>query len=51
LVLRDVVDAAFEVAVTLMVILPLPLVCESISQGTGLEAVHEQFAPLAVMAN
>src|SRR4051812_48081662 len=46
---RPVVDAAFDVMVTPIVPLPLPDVAESAAQGTPLDAVHAQLAPLAMI--
>ena len=42
-------DAALDVTLTPIVPLPLPDVADSVAHGTLLEAVHAQFAPLAVM--
>ena len=48
--LLETVDEAFDVAVRLMVPLPVPNDGDTVNQDSGLEAVHVQFAPLAVMA-
>src|SRR3954469_18095355 len=47
---RPVADAAFEVIVTPMVPLPVPDVGDKLAHGMLLDALHEQFAPLAVTA-
>jgi hypothetical protein len=46
---RPVAAAAFEMMVTPIVALPVPDVGDSMAHGTLLDAVHEQFAPLAAM--
>ena len=50
LAFREVVELLLEVTVTLMVALPVPKVGATEAQGTGLEAVQVQLAPLAVTA-
>ena len=50
LVERAVVDDAFELAVTVTEPLPSPDAGASVAHVAPLDAVHAQFAPLAVMA-
>jgi len=47
LVVRGVVDAAFDVNVRLTEPLPVPEEGETVTHGTWLDAVHEQLLPLA----
>jgi len=48
LVDRDAADPVFEVAVTLSVMLPVPEDGATLAHEAPLDAVHEQFGPLAV---